>query len=73
MQKRTLRDHFKVRALEQYMINADRHLKVLNQRIETCIDKKGGIFFDVKELVSPFILDTLGGMMNSIDNLHMRF
>lgn len=60
MQKRTLRDHFKVRALEQYMINADRHLKVLNQRIETCIDKKGGIFFDVKELVSPFILDTLG-------------
>lgn len=62
VQKKCLREHFKVRALEQYMVNTERHLRVFNERLDRCIKEEEGCFPDAKDIVSPFVLDVLGGM-----------
>lgn len=60
VQKKNLRDHFKIRALERYMVNTKRHLNVFNERVEKCIKENDGVFPDVKDMISPFVLDVLG-------------
>lgn len=38
-----------------------RHLAILNERLENCIQQNNGIFDDIKPIISTFVLDVLGG------------
>ncbi len=45
------------------MVNTKRHLNVFNERVEKCIKENDGVFPDVKDMISPFVLDVLGGTL----------